>query len=235
MRRREAPDTGRSGPYFFLSYPHTPKFVDRDEEDPDTWAAKLYKDLCGHLFQLSSLPLADRIGFMDRELRPGHEWPLEMARALATCRVFVPLYSPRYFSIEQRQPQEYRDRTMHDVHQVLAGARPAQGDVDNPENWAKYDLIWPHLVPSGAYQCDSPDTHQLLIERVRYLGIRGEFRAALEVGERLEERWAETIGPRDRRSLDLRFQIANVLRSQGRFHAAHAQDTEILQVQQPGD
>lgn len=699
VRRGEAPDTGGSGPYFFLSYPHTPKFIDHDEEDPDTWAAKLYKDLCAHLFHLSSLPFVDKIGFMDRELRPGHEWPVEVARALAACRVFVPLYSPRYFNSEhcgrewsafasrvaasprepghtgaivpalwvpvrpehlpaaartihylagdfggayathgfyrlmrlskykddyeeavyelarrirdvaendpvapgpvadygslvsafgagsvrlagsrdrativpqhpgeprvpgptswnlparnaaftgrdqvltnirehlladrasarpvvlhglggvgktqiaveyahryaagydavwwipadqrdligpafaklaghlgirpgesitdtvqmvremlrrgvpssrwllifdnadnpdelapflpggpgqvlitstnpvwsrvaeqldidvfsreeslehlrQRVPslsardagmvaevlgdlplaiehasawlaetgmsaaayvanledrfstaeslseplgyppsvavtwrlsfdrlrerspaaarllelcayfapdpislsllssdemidallpfdarlsdrsilgqlmrdigryslakvdrgsnsiqvhrliqaviraqmpsQEYRDKTMHDVHVVLAGARPVQGDVDNPESWADYDLLWPHLVPSGAYQCGSPGTHQLLIERVRYLGIHGEFRSALEVGERLEDQWTEVMGPRDGRILDLRFQIANVLRSQGRFHAAHALDTEIFHIQ----
>ena len=74
MRRREVPGVGNSGPYFFLSYRHTPKFVDHDETDPDVWAAKLYKDLCDHLFQISSLPLADSMGFMDRELRPGHEW-----------------------------------------------------------------------------------------------------------------------------------------------------------------
>jgi FxsC-like protein len=37
-------------------------------------------------------------GFMDRELRPGNEWPRALAEALATCRVFVPLYSRRYFT-----------------------------------------------------------------------------------------------------------------------------------------
>ena len=87
-------------PYFFLSYPHTPKFVDRDDADPDLWAVKLYKDLCDHLFQISSLPVHGSIGFMDRDLRPGNEWAVEVANALAACRVFVPLYSPRYFSSE---------------------------------------------------------------------------------------------------------------------------------------
>ena len=48
---------GESGQYFFLSYPHTPKFVDLDESDPDFWAAKFFKDLCDHLFQIGNLPL----------------------------------------------------------------------------------------------------------------------------------------------------------------------------------
>ncbi|MBF8186371.1 TIR domain-containing protein [Nonomuraea sp. K274] len=30
----------------------------------------------------------------------GNQWPGEVSRALATCRVFVPLYSPRYFGSE---------------------------------------------------------------------------------------------------------------------------------------
>jgi tetratricopeptide (TPR) repeat protein len=124
-----------------------------------------------------------------------------------------------------------REVAMHEVHQVLAGARPRQGDTDDPDNWTRYDLIWPHLGPSEAYRCDSPETRQLLIERVRYLWKRGEFQAALEMGRQLEEHWADTSGPQDRQLLHLRFQIANVLRSQGRFQAAHDADTEVLQAQ----
>ena len=131
----------------------------------------------------------------------------------------------------QMEPWQYREETMHEVHRVLVGARPRQGDVDDPENWARYDLIWPHLVHSEAHGCDSPDTRQLLIERVRYLWKRGEFKAALEVGERLEEQWTQTAGPHDRQTLYLRFQVANVLRSQGRFQAAYDLDTEVFQAQ----
>ena len=37
---------------------------------------------------------------MDRELQPGQEWPWRLSNALATCRVFVPLYSRQYFKSE---------------------------------------------------------------------------------------------------------------------------------------
>jgi tetratricopeptide (TPR) repeat protein len=130
----------------------------------------------------------------------------------------------------QMEPRQYRDEVMHEVHQMLVGARPRQGYVDDPENWARYDQIWLHLGPSEAYRCDAPDTRQLLIERVRYLWRRGEFMAALEIGERLEKQWTKT-GPRDRQTLSLRFHIANVLRSQGRFSAAYALDTEVFRAQ----
>ena len=74
--------------------------------------------------------------------------------------------------------------TMHEVHKVLVGARPRQGDTDDPENWARYDLIWPHLGPSEVWNCDDEETRQLLIDRVRYLWKRGDFEEALEVGAR---------------------------------------------------
>ena len=132
----------------------------------------------------------------------------------------------------QMGPGQYREDVRHEVHTVLAGAPPRQGGTDDPENWARYDLIWPHLGPSEAYLCASPEVRQLLIERVRYLWKREEFKAALEVGERLEEQWRETIGPNDRQTLSLRFHIANVLRSQGRFQEAHDLDTAVFRAQQ---
>jgi tetratricopeptide (TPR) repeat protein len=132
---------------------------------------------------------------------------------------------------EQMESRQYREEVMHEVHRILVGARPRQGDVDDPENYARYDLIWPHLGPSEAYQCDSKGTRQLLIERVRYLWKRGEFKTALDVGERLEEQWTKTDRPLDPQTLYLRFHVANALRSQGRFQDAYAMDTEVLRVQ----
>jgi len=117
--------------------------------------------------------------------------------------------------------------TEHEVHRVLVGARPRQGDIDDPENWPRYDWIWPHLGASEAADCDEEDTRQLLIDRVRYLWKRGEFEAALAFGRRLEEKWRERLGPDDRQTLYLRFHLANVLRSQGRYAEALAEDTDV--------
>ena len=108
------------------------------------------------------------------------------------------------------------------------GARPRQGDTDDPENWPRYDLIWPHLGPSEVWNCDDEEARQLLIDRVRYLWKRGEYEDALDVARKLEGQWQEKIGPDDEQTLSLRFHIANVLRSQGKFEAAHELDTEIL-------
>jgi FxsC-like protein len=100
----EMPDGGKapmgSGrtvrPYFFLSYARTPRRDPADKADPDRWVYKLYKDLCDAILQLTDVE-PEEAGYMDRENKVGSEWSPELLRALRTCRVFVPLYSRRYF------------------------------------------------------------------------------------------------------------------------------------------
>jgi tetratricopeptide (TPR) repeat protein len=131
----------------------------------------------------------------------------------------------------QMASDDYRDDVMHEVHGVLVGGRPSQGDTDDPENWLKYDLIWPHLGPSDALDCDSEETRQLVIDRVRYLWLRGEYEGAVEFGQRLLDMWLAKFGSHDMQVLYLRFHLANVLRSQGRFTEALAMDSEVFQAQ----
>jgi FxsC-like protein len=77
-------------PYFFLGYAHTP-------EKP--WVERLYRDICAEVLERTTLPVTADVGFMDGTAIPlGGDWREEVASALATCRVFVPLYSPRYFT-----------------------------------------------------------------------------------------------------------------------------------------
>jgi FxsC-like protein len=83
-------------PYFFLSYARTPKRDPADRDDPDRWVFKLYRDLCAEILQMTDAR-PEEAGFMDRENKIGAQWSPELAWALARCRVFVPLYSPRYF------------------------------------------------------------------------------------------------------------------------------------------
>lgn len=87
------------GPFFFLSYAHGPRDYPAGR-DPDLWIAKLYEDLCEHVKSLADLPPGKKAGFMDRELQQGQEWPRRLSKALATCQVFVPLYSRGYFRSE---------------------------------------------------------------------------------------------------------------------------------------
>jgi FxsC-like protein len=83
-------------PFFFLSYAHGQR-GDEGSQDPDLWIVQLYEAICEHIRPLADLPVGGKPGFMDRELQQGQEWPWRLSQALATCRVFVPLYSRQYF------------------------------------------------------------------------------------------------------------------------------------------
>ena len=135
--------------------------------------------------------------------------------------------------IRARMSAEEQERACHEVHRVLVGARPRSGDTDDPENWPRYDRIWPHLGPSRARLCAEGLTLQLLIDRVRYLWKRGELGAALAFAEELAEVWrARSADPEsDPDLLSLRFHTANVLWSMGRFEEARQINADVLRAQ----
>ena len=133
--------------------------------------------------------------------------------------------------IRSQMNEEEQVETRHRVHEILSGARPSQGETDDPANWSTYDIIWPHLSPSVAEECDDPRTRQLLIDWVRYQWKHGEFESALNLGRRLENLWRHQLGSDDPQTLYLQFHIANVLRSQGRFSDARDLDTYVLERQ----
>ncbi len=135
-------------------------------------------------------------------------------------------------AVRSQLDAQQADDTVHEAHKVLVGARPRQGDTDDPENWHRYDKIWPHLESSGAWNCDETDTRQLLIERIRYLWKRGDFQEALRSGRELEKKWQEKLQPDEYwQLLYLRSHIANVLRSQGKFQEAYDLDSAVYAEQ----
>jgi hypothetical protein len=133
--------------------------------------------------------------------------------------------------IRSQMSDEQQWGARHDVHKILAGTRPRQGETDDPANWSTYDIIWPHLGPSSAEECDDPRTRQLLIDWVRYQWKHGEYEPALALADRLENLWRGQLGADHQQTLQLQFHIANVLRSQGRFTEARDLDTYVLERQ----
>ncbi|MFF7646995.1 TIR-like protein FxsC [Streptomyces canus] len=112
-------------PYFFLSYAHTPPWGSGGG-DPDHWVQSFYQDLCSHIMALTSLPGNALAGYMDRETPAGEGWSEELSRNLATCRVFVPLLSPRYFTSEMcgREWYAFNERILQARAAGTAGAGP---------------------------------------------------------------------------------------------------------------
>ena len=83
---------------------------------------------------------------------------------------------------------------MHEVHTILAGARPRQGDTDDPENWARYDLIWPHLGPSEAWNCDEEEPGSSSSTGCATCGSAATSRRRSRLAASSNEQWQEKIG-----------------------------------------
>jgi CO dehydrogenase nickel-insertion accessory protein CooC1/tetratricopeptide (TPR) repeat protein len=133
--------------------------------------------------------------------------------------------------IQAQMTDQERIDARHELHKILTGARPERGDTDDPTNWGTFEIIWPHLGPSEAEECDDPRTRQLLIDWVRYQWKVGEYDACLNLADRLEAAWSGQRGADDQQTLLLKFQIANVMRSQGRFREARDLDMAVLDRQ----
>lgn len=134
--------------------------------------------------------------------------------------------------IRSQLTEEERRTTRHVVHTVLAGARPdGEEPIDDPENWPRFEALWPHLRACDIGHCVEDEPRRLLIDRVRYLWKRGDFPRAQERAEEVLDQWKPFLGEDDSQYLYLRCQLANVLRSQGRFVEALATDRDVLERQ----
>ncbi|MFD9790131.1 TIR-like protein FxsC [Streptomyces sp. NPDC059070] len=131
-------------PYFFLSYAHTPRNDPRDR-DPDLWVQRFFHDLSAHVMQLTALPAGVPAGFMDQHVRPGEDWQEQITEALAYCRVFVPLYSPRYFLSEQCGREWFAFAGRETLHQSRSEQRGSPAIV--PALWIP---VLPHQLPEAA-------------------------------------------------------------------------------------
>ncbi|WP_309234363.1 TIR-like protein FxsC [Streptomyces lunaelactis] len=131
LRARPVPRDPARRPYFFLSYAHTPRYG-TGGPDPDMWVERLFRDLCGHVMAMTDLPAGVPAGFMDREIRTGEGWSERLGEVLGTCRVFVPLFSPRYFTSETCGKEWYAFAQRAIYHQAKSN-RPAEAIV--PVQW----------------------------------------------------------------------------------------------------
>jgi len=169
-----------------------------------------------------------------RERRPGADW-FDRTRGsqLVIHRVLQLVVRARM------TPKELQD-ARHQVHLMLAAARPA-GDVDDPDRWSAYRLLWPHLDVSGAARCSDESVRQLLIDRVRYNFIRGNPDLGRDLAEQFSANWSDQLASTEdpeqqqtlrRQLLQLRFNLANVLRDQGNFEESLKLDEAVLPQQE---
>lgn len=113
--------------------------------------------------------------------------------------------------VEQMDEGE-QDQMRHAAHQLLSYADPM-----NPQRaafWSRYSSLLPHLLASEAVECSEAWTRRLVLNEVRFLRARGDYAAALAMGEHTSGIWRERLGEDHEEALALDQQIAEILREQ---------------------
>ncbi|WP_369270727.1 FxSxx-COOH system tetratricopeptide repeat protein [Streptomyces sp. R11] len=135
-------------------------------------------------------------------------------------------------SVRQNMTDEEQEATRDVVFRTLVAARPEQDDPEDHHTWERYRIIWPHLGTPWALTTPDYGIRKLIVDRVRQLRRRGELRQALDLSTRVHQGWLEHSGPDERWVLHMGFQIANILRAQGRYKEALDMGTDVLRRQE---
>ncbi|WP_089101302.1 FxSxx-COOH system tetratricopeptide repeat protein [Streptomyces hyaluromycini] len=104
------------------------------------------------------------------------------------------------------------------VHSVLGEGNP--NDPENPDLWPQYAALLPHLRPTQAEKSDDTEVRQWICDTVRYLWRSGDAATADQTAERVLRTWTELFGDDDELVLQLRTELGNALRDQGRLAEA---------------
>ena len=157
------------------------------------------------------------------------------ARQIQVHRVFQTIMRERMSADELQSARS-------NVHTLLVAARP-KGDVDDPQLWQGFRLLWPHVRPSEAERSTREEVRDLLVDRIRYLWQRDDLEPGRRRAQHIEEAWVEMLAAESdpdgasarllRKQLyRLRFNLANILRNLGEFEKSRALDEAVLSGQE---
>ena len=168
-----AADTRAADAVFFLSYARTPVYDaeiydPEGDRSPDYWVNRFWEDLTAAVHEL--LPDGRAVGFMDVRIPLGSHWSTHISDALAECRTFVALYSPRYFTSVNcgREWAAVEDR--------IVGAQ----DLGQPPPVRILPVLWTpvraHDLPAAARRIQSVTSQ--FSDAYREFGVSGLIRLA---------------------------------------------------------
>jgi hypothetical protein len=96
-------------------------------------------------------------GFLDQGMDVGADWENRIERALATCRVFVPVFSTRYFTLEWcgKEGDAFARRQKEQLR-----IRPCTGNAIVPVLWVgEQHLTMPPVAAQVQYALPHLDSH----------------------------------------------------------------------------
>jgi MinD-like ATPase involved in chromosome partitioning or flagellar assembly/tetratricopeptide (TPR) repeat protein len=142
-------------------------------------------------------------------------------------------------AVQSQMSAEKLAETRADAQRLLLKSSPPR-DVDDPATWSRYRLLWPHLGPAGVVSSADDKVRQLIVDRIRYIYVLADYergvKEATEAAAQWEKMLAVTTDETVERALrtqllQLRYNLANVLRSLSRFEEARELDDKVMAEQ----
>ncbi|MEU6840623.1 FxSxx-COOH system tetratricopeptide repeat protein [Streptomyces sp. NPDC046716] len=171
--------------------------------EPSSWNSALRK-----LSEITSMRVEYEEGPRD----------IQVVRTLRMHRLFH-----RY--VRSVQAPDDAARNAEVARRVLVSADPR--DTASPGNWNRYADLIPHLDPSHALQSRDEDVRGLVLNCIEYLRTRGEHTDGRRLSRQAVDAWQDEYGPTDRSVLVAVHQLANNLRSLGRYAEAEDVGREV--------
>lgn len=132
-----------------------------------------------------------------------------------------------------RMTEEQRTRMRHGAHLLLAASAPR--DPRDPEHWARFGDLYPHVVVSEAIEAEAGNVRQMIIHVAQYLYFWGDHEGARDFGQEAYKVWREKFGPGDPQTLLLCRDLWYVLWRMGRYQeAADLTQTVLAEVESQG-
>ncbi|MFC6929416.1 FxSxx-COOH system tetratricopeptide repeat protein [Actinomadura yumaensis] len=128
--------------------------------------------------------------------------------------------------VRENLDEQEREQRRHDAHLLLVAY--ASSDRDPLEGGRRAVALLPHLLASGAVDCQAPEARAYVLATARHLRARGDFRTAADLLEGFVDEWRDRLGPNDPDHLAAGSEYAEVLRRLGLFDAAHTRAEKTL-------
>jgi tetratricopeptide (TPR) repeat protein len=128
---------------------------------------------------------------------------------------------------DEISPEE-QQRMRDEVHTLLSGYAPS--DPYDPTNWPRFSGLLGHVVPARVGESPMPPARRFTLDILRYLNATGDSKSARSLAETFLPLWTEQSGAEHPDVLELRVELANILRDLAMYDESAELNAQALAV-----
>ncbi|WP_170323731.1 FxSxx-COOH system tetratricopeptide repeat protein [Cryptosporangium phraense] len=152
--------------------------------------------------------------------------PLNGSNGVVSLHRLVAAIFRDQLGLRGQPDSERQDAVRAHVDALIAAADP--GDPADPDRWASWTLLLPHVYAAEPTMSDSAPLRATAVSAARLLLARGDVRSARDLADQLHRRWLDRLGPDSEDTLRAARCLAQTMRTLGRFDAAQELDADLL-------